>query len=577
MQSDPHSSGVSEEHDTGLVPRSRYRRLLTMSITSVMLVSVIPLILVMWIKQYSYEQALHAERMRPILRLTSNAKYTMESFLSERISAISLILQEKRFDELRDPMQLKKLLASVKHAFGGFTDLGLINEDGLQISYTGPYNLEGKSYREQAWFHEVMMRGIYVSNVFMGYRKFPHFVIANRHTLEDGTQYILRATISSEAINRMTERWIQTPSTDAFLITHDGVLQTPSRHFGKILETSRLPKLKRSEDAAIHEMFDEEGEALVLGYAYVSSSPFVVVLVNRPGAMDGGLLSLRRNLLIIILVSIALITIVVVTGSVQMIRRLREADIRRAAIFKKMAYTNRMAVIGRLAAGVAHEINNPLSIINEKAGLLSDLFLYGDSPPDKTRSLKIIDAILNSVERCSTITHRLLGFAKHMDVNYEQVSLRQLIEEVLGFLEKESHYRELKVAVDMSEDLPQLVSDRGQLQQLFLNIINNAFAAVHDGGRIAIAATVVDNNQISVRIEDNGVGIPEEHLQQIFEPFFTTKESNGTGLGLSITYGIVEKLGGHISVTSKVNEGTCFTVTLPVSRENDKDRSKWSQ
>jgi two-component system NtrC family sensor kinase len=107
------------------------------------------------------------------------------------------------------------------------------------------------------------------------------------------------------------------------------------------------------------------------------------------------------------------------------------------------------------------------------------------------------------------------------------------------------------------------VSDRGQLQQVFLNIINNAFAAVEDHGRIEIGVKEVDAGTLAVWIADNGVGISEEHLSRIFDPFFTTKKGAGTGLGLSITYGIVQKLGGDIQVQSEVGEGTRFTVTLP--------------
>jgi len=116
------------------------------------------------------------------------------------------------------------------------------------------------------------------------------------------------------------------------------------------------------------------------------------------------------------------------------------------------------------------------------------------------------------------------------------------------------------------EDIPTIESDRGQLQQVFLNLINNAFAAVPDGGRIEIAIERVDAYTVMVTTTDNGVGIPKEDLGRIFEPFFTTKKGYGTGLGLSVTYGIVHKLGGQINVESELGKKTCFTITLPISR-----------
>jgi signal transduction histidine kinase len=246
-----------------------------------------------------------------------------------------------------------------------------------------------------------------------------------------------------------------------------------------------------------------------------------------------------------------------------MVNRARQADLQRAAAYHKMEYSNKMAALGRLSAGVAHEINNPVSIINEKAGLLKDLLLMSQEMPPKERMLELVDSVLRSADRCGGITHRLLGFAKHMEVRTETIELDELLKEVLGFLEKEAAYRNLTVDLDFPEEAPTIVSDRGQLQQVFLNIINNAFAAVDDGGRIEIGIRAMERERVAVWVQDTGVGIPEEHLNRIFDPFFTTKKGGGTGLGLSITYGIVQKLGGDITVKSRPGEGARFTIILP--------------
>jgi signal transduction histidine kinase len=214
---------------------------------------------------------------------------------------------------------------------------------------------------------------------------------------------------------------------------------------------------------------------------------------------------------------------------------------------------------------VAHEINNPLAIINENAGLIKDLVSIKNEPPAGDRLLRIAETVLKSVERCSTITHRLLGFAKRMDPLIEQIGLGALIEEVLSFQGREAEYRSIAVNVAVPEGLPTIQSDRGQLQQVFLNILSNAFAAVEDGGRIDISLKQEDENTVAVTISDDGPGIPEELIDRVFEPFFSTKADYGTGLGLSITFGIVEKLGGRIDVQSEVGEGASFTVRLPVT------------
>ena len=251
-----------------------------------------------------------------------------------------------------------------------------------------------------------------------------------------------------------------------------------------------------------------------------------------------------------------------------MVRRIRDADKQRASIFHKMEYTNKLAAIGRLGAGVAHEINNPLAIIGEKAGLIKDLLLLSDTPPEREKLLGLLESVLKSVDRCSSITHRLLGFAKHMDVQKDQINLVVLLKEVLSFLEKEASFRGIEVEFDLASDIPNIESDRGQLQQVFLNIINNAFAAMDNGGKLTITLKLKGSSRVAVRFKDTGPGIPAENLPYIFEPFFTTKKGSGTGLGLSITYGIVEKLGGEIKVSSKVDQGTRFTIILPIRRRS---------
>jgi signal transduction histidine kinase len=140
-----------------------------------------------------------------------------------------------------------------------------------------------------------------------------------------------------------------------------------------------------------------------------------------------------------------------------------------------------------------------------------------------------------------------------------------VIHEVLGFLGKEAEYRSITLSVDAPGDLPDIESDRGRLQEIFLNLINNSFAAMNDGGRLAITVRRAETDFIAATVSDTGCGISKPDLKRIFEPFFSTKTGKGgTGLGLSITYGLIQELGGSVSVQSEVGKGTEFTVRLPV-------------
>ena len=157
---------------------SRYIRLWRFTVLITAGVSLAPLVVIGALDFYQDQRAFKSELVRPVLRLTSATKRSMEAFLGERRSALDFIIHEKSFENLSDQQQLAHIFANMNTAFGGFVDIGLIDSKGKQISYVGPYELLGKNYQEQDWFHEVGLRGIYVSDVFMGYRRFPHFVIA---------------------------------------------------------------------------------------------------------------------------------------------------------------------------------------------------------------------------------------------------------------------------------------------------------------------------------------------------------------------------------------------------------------
>jgi two-component system NtrC family sensor kinase len=271
----------------------------------------------------------------------------------------------------------------------------------------------------------------------------------------------------------------------------------------------------------------------------------------------------RLDLLVIFVLGVSFIFMAVYRLTSVIISRLQESDEQRLGAIHQMEHSQKLSSIGRLAAGVAHEINNPLAIINEKAGLMRDIMNLRPDFPDKEKFARQIESILRSVDRCRGITHRMLGFAKRMDVKIEVLDVNAVLEETLGFLEREAQYRNVELKRELSLNLPSIATDHGQIQQVFLNILNNALAAVPDGGRILLSSWNVDDHYIGISIEDNGCGMSEETAKNMFEPFFTTKKEKGTGLGMSITYGIVKRLGGEIKVKSKLNEGTTMTILLP--------------
>jgi signal transduction histidine kinase len=198
--------------------------------------------------------------------------------------------------------------------------------------------------------------------------------------------------------------------------------------------------------------------------------------------------------------------------------------------------------------------------------LIKDIADHESNFPQQGKIIALTEAITSSVDRCSRVTRRLLGFGRRMETRKEQIDVRSLIDDVLDFQRTEAAHRNIQIEVQADPELALIQSDRGQLQQVFLNLISNAYAAVEDGGNITIRITQPNSNEITVMISDDGVGIAEKDLHNIFEPFFSTKGEAGTGLGLSITRDLVEKLGGLIEVHSEVGKGTTFIVNMPVEK-----------
>jgi len=309
----------------------------------------------------------------------------------------------------------------------------------------------------------------------------------------------------------------------------------------------------------------------VVNYAYVENSPFILMLVSPKNELLAQWQQTKVKIAVFLTFTVAIMLLVVLCVVTYLVNAIYIADQKRVMTLHEIEYSEKMASIGRLAAGIAHEINNPLAIINEKAGLIQDLFMIKAQYKEDSKLQGLIASIVSSVERCSVITRRLLSFARQADGNITRINLNKVVSEVLSFLGKEPEYRSITINLDVDDKIDDMVIDRGKLQQVLLNIIKNAFAAVEDGGHLWIKARRQDGG-VELIIEDDGCGIPQDDLSKIFEPFFTTKGGRGgTGLGLSITYGLITEMGGNIRVTSEKDKGTSFILSLPLKKANNKE------
>jgi signal transduction histidine kinase len=542
-----------------------YARVWKYAVIGAFAIVLFPLMIIMLVSHYEYNRVFRAEMIRPIYGLVSNNQRSMVSFFSGRKAVLHFISEEIHKEDVSD-QRLGEILANLKNIFREFENLRVIDSNGQQRAHAGPSLLEEAEYRDQVWYKEVKRQGIYVADMFRGSDGSPYFLIAQKYEKNPGNSFILQASIDAKILEGLIKASeLDKPSMDAFLINQEGILQTSSHAYGKVLEKFPLPIPSGSTEPQVLEIEKESGRPIIVGHAAIQGTPFRFVTVAPREALTKGLFLLSKRFAVILSIGVLCVLGVVLFVVTKFVNHIYESDRRRVAVLHNIQYTNKMASIGRLAAGVAHEINNPLAVINEQAGLLKDLVsMKKDYSPEK--SMGIVDSILSSVERCGKITHSLLGFATHIDVRFETISLDQVIRQVLLFLGKESEYRRITVNLVVQGNPSPIESDVGQLEQVFLNIINNAFDAVDDGGRIDIELRSDESNMVSVRVTDDGNGISEENLKHIFDPFFSTKGEKGSGLGLSITYGIVEKLGGKMDVRSEKGEGSTFRVTLPVKK-----------
>lgn len=552
-----------------------FRSIWRITVFSGLAVALIPLLVMALIDYRVSRDSMESEILLRTSRLVSNARRTVSFFLAERKAAINFVAHSEPYELLVGSEYLNTLLGNLKKGFGGFVDLGVINSAGVQISYVGPYELEGKNYSASDWFLEVREKGVYISDVFMGYRNEPHMVIAVKHTLPENNFYVLRATIDTARFNDMLAGLEVGGEGDAFIINRNGKLQTPSRNHGKVMESMGLPIPEYSERSQVQQTPPATGNPLVIGYAYIPDTSFILMVVKHKNLLMQPWRESRNRVIGFLFVSVIVIIVVIFGGGTFLVNKIYESDQHRLMTMHEAEYANKMASLGRLSAGVAHEINNPLAIINEKAGLIKDIFIFKKTYAHDDKLMGLIDGIISSVERCAGITRRLLNFARHSDVSVKKIVLSDIIHDVLGFTGKESEYRSIGVNVRISDAVPPFVSDPGKLQEIFLNLITNAFAAMDDGGTLDIEVEPAGGDQVMVRISDTGHGIPEGDLERVFEPFFSTRiGKGGTGLGLSITYGLVQEIGGKIEVQSQVGEGTTFSLTIPFKGRNPEQTSE---
>ncbi len=566
---------VTHEKDDEDPNRKKYYSSLFRKFIGLTLIcSLAPLLLVGWLINTQYTGF---AKSRMVDHFRTQVEYhtrIIDLFLKERRSKLQIIAQTHSINDLGIMSNLRNVFEIMNREYGSLTDLGVIDEAGRHVAYIGPYDLMDKNYAQTDWFKQVMKNGIFISDMFMGFRKEPHFIIAVTR-LENGRLWILRATIDTEVFRSLVENVRIGRTGEVYLLNKEGIFQTRPRYSGMIMTKSSFPVEDIHEGIKIRVLNAVEKDSASRSPRQIVAQTWLTepqwMLVVRQEYAEAFNAVNYANVATLIFLHVSALTILIVSFFITryMIKIIRNRDREADQLNKQLLQASKLASIGELSAGVAHEINNPLAVVLTEKQILLDLMEQEKALNDhfKNQLTDSLAQISVQVHRCKCITQNLLRFSRRTRSVVESVDINAFIKEVVELMEREARSSGITFLMDLDKTLAPLLSDPSQLQQVFLNLITNAIDA-HDGksrGTIRIRTRSNSHTDgLEIVIADTGTGILTEHLDKIFDPFFTTKPvGKGTGLGLSICYSIIKRLGGNISVKSEINKGTAFTILLP--------------
>jgi len=581
--------------DKKIVGPHYYRTLKRNMLLIMILVSFAPLLLIAGIILYQFQVSHQEKVIAHLEEVVEKHRQNIDGFLDEKLADIRVMTRTFSLEQFRDESFLQGKLAILQEEHGGvFVDLGLVNGEGLQVAYAGAFKLARVNYSEADWFKKALKSEQFISDVFLGIRGLPHFIVAVKKEWQ-GSNWILRSTIDFVAFNSLVENLRIGKTGIAFIVNREGEFQTnaplaarpKSKEHVDLLSkslpqgltpedqdqlegTDRLRKKKNDHHpVTLIESDPQKGGKYISVSTPLKNGEWLLIYQQDTADAFADLYRARKLALVIFLVGGLGIVSMAFILSKRIIKHIVWADREKEMMNEQIIEAGKLASVGELAAGIAHEINNPVAIMVEEAGWIEDLLEEDGSCEDPAEARRALKQIKNQGVRCKQITHKLLSFARKTDPELRKVQLNELIDEVVALSEQRVKYSNVKLKLNLTPHLPEVYASPSEFEQVLLNLVNNALDAMTPEGGTLEITTRVDGGHVVVDVADTGQGIPKANLARIFDPFFTTKPvGKGTGLGLSICYGIIKKMEGEISVNSAVGLGTTFHVRLPLSPED---------
>jgi two-component system NtrC family sensor kinase len=535
-----------------------FRSLWNLVVTALLAAAFLPLLLLGSVI-YAYTTGVLKEAAIETLRLQVQGHRTViDQFLSERASDLRLLAANVGYAQLANTGGLGRAFRSLQRELACFSDLGVIDAEGNHRAYVGPYDLMARNYRDHLWFRPTVEKGIFISDVYLGYRQIPHFIIAV--TQPDADRFwILRATVDADFFERFVAASAGDFKAEAYLVNRAGEYQTRPRPAGVPMEKSPFGQIAPFDGIRI----EERGER-IFAMAWQKTVPWVSIVEMNRAEIFADLDRARWICLFIFILGALVIVPTVLFTTNNLVRRLESKRRSLRFLDQQLQHASRLASSGRLAQGALEDMTDSLANIHSASQWLRELWKQrSQAEPDPEEVSGTLDQIDAEIHRGEKAVRRGLDLARPaLGPVCIEVNVHALIGELLDLMRRELHFKRVRVKRDSPEPAATVCSDADGLRQVLQNLISNAVAATPDGGEIEIVCRVAEG-RLRLTVIDNGPGIPAKDVDKIFEPLFTTKP-DGLGLGLTISRTIVERLGGTIAVRNLPGRGAEFTVELPL-------------
>lgn len=552
MPEKDHSSRHLRRHDYPY-----FRGVWNRVVVALMAVSFVPLIVLGGGVYYYASSVLKQQTLDALKTEVQAHQVTIDRFLAAHTTYLRLVAENMaRIPD--DRSDLERFLESMLAELKSFRDLGVISPDGDHLAYVGPYDLIDKNYKDADWFRALGEGEVYISDVYTGFRGEPHFIIAVRHVTDAGVR-IVRATVDAEPFHEFVAGVTGERHGDAYLINQAGFFQTQPRGVGELMGPSSLQAVPFFDGVRL-----EERDGQVYVTVWQKKVPWLnVVQIDRDDVF-ARFHKVRTIALFVFVLGAILIVLTVLLTTNYLVSHL-EAK-RRSIWFldQQLRQASALASSMRLSQGLLREVKNTLINIGATTELAIE---QGRGGADPSELLPGLEYVLSEGDRCRNTVERFLAATQPTGATsiIADIDVHDLLDGLVGFMNGELYYANIEVDRDYQAQPSSIRSDPALIRQVFQNLILNAVTAIRSDGRIGLN-TRVDGDRLTVEVSDTGPGIPKENLDKIFDPLFTTSPE-GVGLGLSISLGILEKLGGRISVRSEMGRGSVFTVDLPLRFE----------